>query len=191
MFFNDSFITASDLKAYVNKLVDKKMSEVKVRIPQEQINAAVVKFFTEKKWFLTEDGKKLDTYDLIRKFAMNTIGVADKGELNPEMLKIVQQEVANIIAKEGLNNLNKNGMYTTYTYNTPEEESADEMTQAVNDIANEDAAYEQGWIDCAKIATVYLNSYFKMKGIDTQAIIDPEVGEIVLVDECRRSFRIL
>jgi hypothetical protein len=57
MFFNNSFITANDIKAYVDKLVDKKMSELKVRIPQEQINNAVVKFFTEKKWFLTEDGK--------------------------------------------------------------------------------------------------------------------------------------
>lgn len=193
MFFNNPFITASDIKAYVNKLVDKKMSEVKVRIPQEQINNAVVKFFTEKKWFLTEDGKKLDTYDLIRKFAMNTIGVADKGELNPEMLKIVQQEVANIIAKEGIKNFNNNGMYTWTEYYKPEDKtsndnSVDDEAQAIQDIADEDAAYEQGWTDCSKITTVYLNSYFKLKGIDAQAIIDPEVNEIVIVDESGDRF---
>jgi hypothetical protein len=190
MFFNEPFITVNELKSYVNKLVDKKMSEVKVRIPQEQINDAVVKFFTEKKWFLTEDGKKLDTYDLIRKFAMNTIGVADKGELNPEMLKIVQQEVANIIAKEGIKNFNNNGMYTWTEYYKPEDKTpnANTVEDEMSQTKTEDAAYEQGWTDCSKITTVYLNSYFKLKGIDAQAIIDPEIGEIVIVDECRRSF---
>lgn len=193
MFFNDPFITASDIKAYVNKLVDKKMSDVKVRIPQEQINNAVVKFFTEKKWFLTEDGKKLDTYDLIRKFAMNTIGVADNGELNPEMLKIVQQEVANIIAKEGLDKYkaNNNNMYTWTTYTSDKKEEITDNTdetQAMQDIVNEEAAYEQGWTDCSKITTVYLNSYFKLKGIDSKAIIDPEVNEIVIVDESGDRF---
>jgi hypothetical protein len=148
---------------------------------------------------------------------MNTIGVADKGELNPEMLKIVQQEVANIIAKEGLDKYkaNNNNMYTwtTYTsdgkeeniihaedvakiigkqdlynYNADKKRKDTDKTQAMQDIVDEEAVYEQGWIDCSKIVTVYLNSWFKMKGIDAQAVIDPEVNEIVIVDECRRSF---
>lgn len=96
--YNYFDITSEEFERYINKIVDKKLKETKVRIPQEQINNAVVKFFTEKKWFLTENGKKLDTYDLIRKFAMNTIGVAENGELKPELLKTVQEEVAKIIA---------------------------------------------------------------------------------------------
>jgi hypothetical protein len=197
MFFNDSFITANDIKSYVNKLVDKKMSEVKVRIPQEQINDAVVKFFTEKKWFLTEDGKKLDTYDLIRKFAMNTIGVADKGELNPEMLKIVQQEVANIIAKEGLknidqvenksnNNLDPFQYQTTFTKTASNELNDDipddfeECTEGCTEDESFEYGYNQGWIDHVNIAAAYLNSYFGEYGIKAKAFVDEKNQELAI-----------
>ena len=94
-----------ELNKYIDNRIADAISNLKVRIPQSQINDAVVKFFTEKKWFLTEDGKKVDTYDLIRKFAMDTIGIAENGKLNPEFLAIVQKEVANILAKEGIANL--------------------------------------------------------------------------------------
>ena len=101
-------VNGAELEKMINQLVDervnKKLKDIKVRIPQNQINDAVVKFFTEKKWFLTENGKKLDTYDLIRKFAMNTIGVAENGELNSEMLNVVQQEVGKILAEQIYNN---------------------------------------------------------------------------------------
>jgi hypothetical protein len=84
-------------------------------------------------------------------------------------------------------------MYTWTEYYKPEDKtsndnSVDDETQAMQDIADEDAAYEQGWTDCSKITTVYLNSYFKLKGIDAQAIIDPEVNEIVIVDESGDRF---
>jgi hypothetical protein len=101
-------VDSAELEKMINQLVDarvnKKLKDIKVQIPQEQINNAVVKFFTEKKWFLTENGKKLDTYDLIRKFAMNTIGVSENGELNSEMLNVVQQEVGKILADQIYNN---------------------------------------------------------------------------------------
>jgi hypothetical protein len=100
-----SVFSKEEFDKYIDNRIANAISNLKVRIPQSQINDAVVKFFTEKKWFLTEDGKKVDTYDLIRKFAMNTIGVAENGKLNPEFLAIVQKEVANILAKEGLANL--------------------------------------------------------------------------------------
>lgn len=90
------------LTKIIDKCVEERMKKIKVRIPSEQINNSVVKFFTEKKWFLTEDGKKLDTYDLIRKFAMNTIGVAENGEINPEFLKIVREETAKIIIEQAM-----------------------------------------------------------------------------------------
>lgn len=101
-------VDGAELEKMINQLVDervnKKLKDIKVQIPQEQINNAVVNFFTEKKWFLTENGKKLDTYDLIRKFAMNTIGIAENGELNSEMLNVVQQEVGKILADQIYNN---------------------------------------------------------------------------------------
>lgn len=100
-----SVFSKEELNKYIDNRIADAISNLKVRIPQSQINDAVVKFFTEKKWFLTEDGKKVDTYDLIRKFAMNTIGIAENGKLNPEFLVIVQKEVANILAKEGIANL--------------------------------------------------------------------------------------
>jgi hypothetical protein len=46
-----------ELNKYIDNRIADAISNLKVRIPQSQINDAVVKFFTEKKWFLTEDGK--------------------------------------------------------------------------------------------------------------------------------------
>jgi hypothetical protein len=100
--FRGESMIKSMIDSAVQKRVKEELKNIKIRIPQEQINDAVVKFFTENKWFITKDGKKLDTFDLIRKFAMNTIGVAENGELNPEFLKIVQEEVAKIIAEQGV-----------------------------------------------------------------------------------------
>lgn len=102
---NTSVFSKEEFDRYIDNRIADAISNLKVRIPQSQINDAVVKFFTEKKWFLTEDGKKVDTYDLIRKFAMNTIGIAENGKLNPEFLAIVQKEVANILAQKGLSDL--------------------------------------------------------------------------------------
>lgn len=100
-----SVFSKEEFDKYIDNRIANAISNLKVRIPQSQINDAVVKFFTEKKWFLTEDGKKVDTYELIRKFAMNTIGIAENGKLNPEFLAIVQKEVANILAQKGLTDL--------------------------------------------------------------------------------------
>jgi hypothetical protein len=134
------FMTLAE-KLYIDQMIDEKLKNIKVQIPQSQINEAVVKFFTEKKWFLTEDGKKLDTYDLIRKFAMNTIGVAENGEIRDDLLKIVQNEVANIIAKEGISKYNTNN---TYTYN--------------NDISEKlEDAYTTGVTDTVNLINEYLN----------------------------------
>ena len=120
-------------KVFIEQAIAEKLKNIKVQIPQSQINDAVVKFFTEKKWFLTEDGKKLDTYDLIRKFAMNTIGVAENGEIRDDLLKIVQSEVANIIAKEGI----KYNTNNTYTYNDDiSEKLEDAYTTGVTDTVN-------------------------------------------------------
>ena len=76
-------------------MIDKEFKTRKVRIPQEQINEAVKKYLVES---IGSD----DTYDLIRKFAMDTIGITENGKMNPEFLEIVRREVANLIAKEGI-----------------------------------------------------------------------------------------
>ena len=76
-------------------MIDKEFKTRKVRIPQEQINEAVKKYLAES---IGSD----DTYDLIRKFAMDTIGITENGKMNPEFLEIVRREVANLIAKEGI-----------------------------------------------------------------------------------------
>lgn len=128
-------------KVFIEQTIAEKLKNIKVQIPQSQINDAVVKFFTEKKWFLTEDGKKLDTYDLIRKFAMNTIGVAENGEIRDDLLKIVQSEVANIIAKEGINKYNTN---STYTYN-------DDISKKMEN------AYTAGVTDTVNLINEYLS----------------------------------
>ena len=86
---------------------------------------------------------------------------------------LVQQEVANIIAKEGLDKYkaNNNNMYTWTTYTSDKKEEITDNTdetQAMQDIVNEEAAYEQGWTDCSKITTVYLNSYFKYRHLSLE-----------------------
>lgn len=130
-------------KMYIDQMIDEKLKNIKVQIPQSQINDAVVKFFTEKKWFLTEDGKKLDTYDLIRKFAMNTIGVAENGEIRDDLLKIVQSEVANIIAKKGIS-ISKHNTNNTYTYN-------DDISEKLEN------AYTTGVTDTVNLINEYLS----------------------------------
>lgn len=192
MFWNNSFFDSYDLKNYVNKLVDKKLSEIKVRIPQEQINDAVVKFFTEKKWFLTEDGKKLDTYDLIRKFAMNTIGVAENGELKPELLKVVQAEVANIIAKEGIKaKSDPNFTWSSVTYTNSESEPVNNTCTCKNkcndkedkeSLAKEyESMYNAGWTDCfdhlTDVITCNLNNFFEKNNLNLEAVINYDNDE--------------
>lgn len=40
-----------------------------------------------------------DTYDIVRDFALEAIGVKENGKINPEFVKLVRQEMANIAAK--------------------------------------------------------------------------------------------
>ena len=101
-------ILSSKITNEIKNIVAEEFKNRKVQISQKQINEAIIKFFNENKYIITQDGKKLDTYDLIRKFAMETIGLIKNGEINPEFLKIVREEVANIIAKEGLKSYNQN-----------------------------------------------------------------------------------
>jgi hypothetical protein len=204
MFGFDYFdITAEEFERYVNKIVDKKLKETKVRIPQEQINNAVVKFFTEKKWFLTEDGKKLDTYDLIRKFAMNTIGVGENGELNPEMLKVVQEEVAKIIADTYFNDSAvKDGIFSNTNINETdpcgkcacncgsdedEEEDASEhliKSDKIGDAVEE--SYRDGYTDGTICTVNTINEILKEAGINDIHFYWDD-NEIMLSDKRNRS----
>lgn len=40
-----------------------------------------------------------DTYDIVRNFALEAIGVKENGKINPEFVKLVRQEMANVAAK--------------------------------------------------------------------------------------------
>lgn len=62
----------------------------------ERINKAIDKKFTD------VNGNKLDIYELVRKFAMETIGITEKGKLNPEFIKLIKDKVAQFLAEEGL-----------------------------------------------------------------------------------------
>ena len=83
----------------INKLIDERLKTFKpeVRILQEAINKAVKKYFDELVFTDEKTGKKCDTYDIIRKFAMDTIGVTENGQLSPEFVKIVRDEVASLV----------------------------------------------------------------------------------------------
>jgi len=63
---------------------------------EDRVNKAVTKMFTD------VNGNKLDIYELVRKFAMETIGITEKGKLNPEFIQLIRKEVAHILAEEGL-----------------------------------------------------------------------------------------
>lgn len=134
----------------INEAIENAFKNIKVQIPQSQINDAVVKFFTEKKWFLTEDGKKLDTYDLIRKFAMNTIGVAENGELKPEFLKIVQDEVAKLMIDKANVELS--------------ETSQDEFSEEPTIIERPLDTYSSGWVEGVTYAIECINNILKDEG---------------------------
>lgn len=134
----------------INEAIENAFKNIKVQIPQSQINDAVVKFFTEKKWFLTEDGKKLDTYDLIRKFAMNTIGVAENGELKPEFLKIVQDEVAKLMIDKANIELS--------------ETSQDEFSEEPTIIERPLDTYSSGWVEGVTYAIECINNILKDEG---------------------------
>lgn len=137
-------------KVFIEQAIAEKLKNIKVQIPQSQINDAVVKFFTEKKWFLTEDGKKLDTYDLIRKFAMNTIGVAENGELKPEFLKIVQDEVAKLMIDKA--NIE------------PSEKLQDESSEEPTIIERPLDTYSSGWVEGVTYAIECINNILKDEG---------------------------
>ena len=134
----------------INEAIEDAFKNIKVQIPQSQINDAVVKFFTEKKWFLTEDGKKLDTYDLIRKFAMNTIGVAENGELKPEFLKIVQDEVAKLMIDKANIELS--------------EKLQDESSEESTIIERPLDTYSSGWVEGVTYAIECINNILKDEG---------------------------
>lgn len=192
-------VNGTELEKMINQLVDervnKKLQDIKVRIPQKQINDAVVKFFTEKKWFLTENGQKLDTYDLIRKFAMNTIGVAENGELNSEMLNIVQQEVGKILAEQIYNNAkNKEatdscqcGGNCVCKEHTDEESGItdEELEELAYSDYDEEQAYNDGYSD-GKIDAV--NEINKMLAdYDTGFNICWDGDKMMLSNKCNKS----
>jgi hypothetical protein len=189
-------VNASELEKMINQLVDervnKKLKDIKVKIPQEQINNAVVKFFTEKKWFLTENGKKLDTYDLIRKFAMNTIGVSENGELNSEMLNVVQQEVGKILADQIYNNAKNNVSVDTSCKcggncackgHTDEEPVLTEDNDIITEY--EEQAYNDGYSDGKIDAVNEINKMFA--DYDTGFNICWDGDKMMLSNKCNKS----
>lgn len=62
----------------------------------DRVNKAIEKKFTD------INGNKIDVYELIRKFTMETIGITEKGKLNPEFIKLIKDKVAQILAEEGI-----------------------------------------------------------------------------------------
>lgn len=77
-------------------------------IIEDRVNKAIDKKFTD------VNGNKLDVYELVRNFAMETIGITEKGKLNPEFIKIIREEVARILAEEGLEEIDEDDEELTY-----------------------------------------------------------------------------
>jgi hypothetical protein len=86
----------------INEAANKKLKQIeeaKVRIPKSAIQEEIFYFFKNHDK-IKINGYSIDTYDLIRKFAMDTIGLTDNGEMSEEFLDVVRKEVANILIKE-------------------------------------------------------------------------------------------
>lgn len=122
------------------------------KIVDEKVTKAVNKMFTD------VNGNKLDTYELVRKFAMETIGVTAHGKLNPEFLKVVREEVANILAKEGIEELDKSDFVT----DCDDCEKCDKLYHG---------GYQEGIIEGILRTTHIVNQYFNENNIDSKISI--------------------
>lgn len=123
------------------------------KIIEEKVNKAVNKMFTD------VNGKKLDTYDLVRKFAMETIGVTENGKLKPEFLKVVREEVANIIVKKGLEEDSINDIEC-------DEDCECECNECDAYDEGYDNGYNDGYTDGLHNCANTLNTYFKKNNVD-------------------------
>ena len=74
-------------------------------IIEDRVNKAIDKKFTDK------NGNKLDVmafiHEQVLKLVHDNIGITEKGKLNPEFVKFIKEEVAHILAKEGLEELDE------------------------------------------------------------------------------------
>lgn len=132
------------------------------------VEKTMIKILTEHHVVFTKNGKKIDTYDLIRNFALEAIGISENGKVNPELLKVVREEVANIIAKEGLKNVNKSVKPVTDNTNTEDEEDE-----------NCCAAYHDGYEDGYNTAIDDANELISAIGLDIFLDIDKD-GNLTL-----------
>ena len=136
-------------------------------IVEAMVEKTMIKLLTEHRVVFTKNGKKMDTYDLIRNFALEAIGISENGKINPELLKVVREEVANIIAKEGLKNVNKPVIDNT------EDDEEDE---------NCCTAYHDGYEDGYNTAIDDANELISAIGLDIFLDIDKD-GNLTLSDE--------
>jgi hypothetical protein len=105
--FEDFFGRTNAMESYIRNLVDRmvtnRLKNLKIQIPQNEMDESIREFFRTNKQIPLKD-KTVDIYDLIREYTLEAIGLNKNGEVSEQFRKILQEEVANIIAKEGLKN---------------------------------------------------------------------------------------
>jgi hypothetical protein len=105
--FEDFFGRTNAMESYIRNLVDRmvtnRLKNLKIQIPQNEMDESIREFFRTNKQIPLKD-KTVDIYDLIREYTLDAIGLNKNGEVSEQFRKILQEEVANIIAKEGLKN---------------------------------------------------------------------------------------
>jgi len=105
--FEDFFGRTNAMESYIRNLVDRmvtnRLKNLKIQIPQNEMDESIREFFRTNKQIPLND-KTVDIYDLIREYTLEAIGINKNGEISEQFRKILQEEVANIIAKEGLKN---------------------------------------------------------------------------------------
>lgn len=127
-------ILKSAIKEYINDVITERLKKVKVQIPQKDIDESIRDFFASKPNF------DFDIYEMIKEATLDAIGIKKNGQMSEEMKSVVQAEVANIIAKEGLKNAIP-PVEISYKETVPaeSEEDIDEAAYAY--------AYEDGMFD--------------------------------------------
>lgn len=116
------------IKEYINDVITERLKKVKVQIPQKDIDESIRDFFASKPNF------DFDIYEMIKEATLDAIGIKKNGQMSEEMKQVVQAEIANIIAKEGLKNTIL-PIETLYKETVPaeSEEDIDEAAYAYED----------------------------------------------------------
>lgn len=152
--FEEFFNRQSGLEHLVNTLVDARVTErinkMKVRIPQESIDESICDFFKTNKT-IPICGKNIDIYDIIKDATLDAIGLKKNGVVSDEFKKIIQAEVANIIAKEGLTELKNDANIES---KTSEEEAEKAYTEGF------DIGFEEGKMYAAGIISQLIQETF-------------------------------